>query len=333
MYSVRFTTAFLAVRILMREILKLPLFAAKSRRCQIPAGIALSLYIWMAAAGCNPKERIEFDVPDKILRAKTAGFGELLGIVENYDKIYDLKCTRLKLTLIEGRFESGILDKYRNAPGYVLLRRPDFIRLIIQDPLMHFPQLDLLSTGDDFFLYIKSRREFYTGKNNAKRLVADDLPDSPEITIRPGHLFKAFLPESVDIDSPGTRISLWEETGARAKYYVLSVFKEHARPRIHILRKIWIERSSMTLSRQCTFGEKGQIISDILYSDMIFKDGFALPLRIRIDRPEDGYAMEIQFEGDSWTVNSDIRDDAFILTPPEGARIISLTEKGRDNAS
>ncbi len=312
----------------MRIIQELSQLAGKIPGARFLAAAASCLCI-SAIIGCGVKEQIRFEVPEKIVQAKTAGLDELLAIVESYNRIEDLKCSRLNLTLIEGKFESGTLDKYKNAPGYVLLRRPDSIRLVIQDPVMNFPQVDLLSTGDDFSLYIKSRKEFYTGKNSADKLFAEDLPHSPEISIRPSHFFEAFLPEPLGIDSPGTWVCMEEDMDEHAKFYVLSLLREERSPAIQILRKIWIERSSMTISKRRIFGEEGQVVSDIVYSDMVLEDGIALPLGIRMNRPEDGYIMEMKFERENWRINSGIKDDAFILKPPEGARIISLRERER----
>jgi hypothetical protein len=127
------------------------------------------------------------------------------------------------------------------------------------------------------------------------------------------------------LNAPGTRYSMEEEEDSEAKYYVFGLYKETEGQRIRTERRLWIERSSLTIARQQLYLDNGQIASDITYSDPIAIDGFLLPLKIHIDRPLDGYALDLEFK--SWRINPDLADNTFVLTPPEGAQIILLKEK------
>jgi hypothetical protein len=316
----------------MSEIQGLPVLTADKRRTSILAALALSFYAFSTISGCSVKKTAMVAVPPKIAQAKTATFEDLLHIVNNYSKIYELSSNDLRVTLTTGRLESGILEKYKKARAYVLLRRPDSIRLVIQDPILKSAQLDMLSVGDDFYLWIRSRNEFYIGKNSAKVLIAPDLPESPEIPIRPRDIFDAILPEGINTGAMGaTRIALEEDVDAEAKYYVLTIYKEGIASVSYTLRKIWIERASLTIARQRFFDEKGMIVGDVVYSGMEMLEGFALPLKIHMDRPREGYALDLEFNEGSWRVNPRLQDKAFVLTPPQGAKIIHLEEKGRSD--
>ncbi len=280
--------------------------------------------------GCSIKRTVRTEVPSKILQAKTAHFEELLDILQTYDKVYNLSASNLRLTFTFGKWESGKLDKYREAPGYILLRRPDLAHLVFQNPITKTAELDLLSAGDDLSVWIPSKNEFYMGKNSARELVVDDMPGSPVIPIRTAHIFEAILPQSVAVESPRVHVALTEETDARAKYYALSIFKEGSTFRSFLIRKIWIERSELTIARQQTFLDDGRMVSDIEYSGMIPLNGFKLPLRVRLDRPLEGYTLNMEFK--SWRINYDMPDKAFVLTPPQGVKIIHLREKTGSDA-
>ena len=118
----------------------------------------------------------------------------------------------------------------------------------------------------------------------------------------------------------------WKKTtDPEAKYYVLSVYRESATKRIHAVRKLWIERSSLSIARQQVYLDEGQMVSDIVYSNETEVDGLKLPLRIHIDRPLDGYALNLEFK--SWRIDPDLPDNAFSLKLPEGVQIIHLIEK------
>jgi len=71
-------------------------------------------------------------------------------------------------------------------------------------------------------------------------------------------------------------------------------------------------------------------LSDIIYSNEVRIDNYDLPLRIHIDRPMDGYILDLTFK--NWSLNPDLPGDAFKLAPPPGAETIRLREKGETGA-
>jgi hypothetical protein len=315
----------------MIKILELPALRANRRRNPILKGLILLGIVWAVSSGCSIKRTVKIALPSNALQDKTATFNELLNIVRNYDNINSLSSNDLRVTLSTGKRESGEIQEYRSAPGYIVLRKPDSIRLVLQVPVTKTAILDLLSVGDDFCAWIPRENKYFTGKNSAKELIAEDLPNSPGFTMRATHIFEAIIPQSIKLDTPGIHIASNEETNADARYYVLSVYKEGAGPVIHALRKIWIKRSGLTIARQQVYGEDDKIVSDITYSNEMPVNGLSLPLKIHIDRPVDGYALDMEFK--SWRVNPDLPDNAFVLTPPPGAQIVPFKEKGRSAAS
>jgi outer membrane lipoprotein-sorting protein len=56
-------------------------------------------------------------------------------------------------------------------------------------------------------------------------------------------------------------------------------------------------------------------------------EGFVMPHSIHIERPGDGYILDLKFE--KWSINPDLPGNAFELQPPAGARSVTLKEKGR----
>ena len=322
----------------MRKIEEVPILTAGRRRTPTGMGLILLLSFWAAGAGCSIKRTVKVEVSPKILQAKSATFAEQLSIIRTYDKITSLSSNNLRITLISGRKESGELQKYPSAPGYIVLRRPDSTRMVVQYPVTKTTILDLLSVGDDFCVWVPRENKYYTGKNSAGELVAEDLPDSPGFTLRATHIFEAILPRDFVPDAPGVLVETEENVTADAKYYVVSVFRDsedlveggarriHAARRINAAKRVWIERSGLTVARQQIYQEDGRIMSDVTYADFVLSDGLALPLKIRIDRPLDGYTLDMEFK--NWRVNPELPENAFILPPPSGAQIVPFKERG-----
>jgi len=311
----------------MREIQANPIFTAAWQPFFILLTLSLSVL-----SGCGVKTRIATPVTPGILQSKSAGFEELLGILRRYDDIHSLACNHIRVTLTSGRRERGWVEQYRSVPGYILLRRPDSVRLVIQNPVTQTTLLDVLSVGKDLSVWYPRENKFFVGSNSARELVAEDSPDSKGflIPIRGTHLFEAIFPQSIRTDAPGVRISLEPAADSQRRYYVLGVYGDAAPPRIDVIRKIWIERSGLTIARQELYGE-GEIASDVTYSNETPFGGFNLPLRVHIDRPLDGYSLDMQFEG--WRIDPDLGPEAFSLNPPPGARIVHLRERGRSGVS
>jgi hypothetical protein len=308
----------------MREILEFPLLTARRYR----AIVSLALLV-VLSSGCSIKHTIKTPV----IQYRTASFDEVLDLLRSYDKINILTGNILRLTLTTGRRENGQLEQYRNAPGYILLKRPESIHLVVQIPITKTTAVDLLSVGDELSAWIPRDNKLYVGKNSAKELIVEDPRQSKEfrIPIRGAHIFEAIFPQNIQINEPGIRLALTDESDARTKYYLLEVLREGVAPRICVVRKIWIERVGLTIARQQVFTDEGQAVSDIVYSNETRVGEFSLPQRIRINRPLDAYSLDVEFK--NWRINPDLPDDAFIMPPHPGAEIIHLKERERSNAS
>ena len=280
----------------------------------------------LAIAGCKVKQERKIEVSPKILAARTADFDELLAIVNQYENIFDLKSSSMKVTLTLGKWESGSQEEYHRAPGYILLRQPSSLHVVIQNPVFLKTTLfEAVSNGDEFSAWIRDTNKVYKGLNSAKELVSDDRPDG--IPIRPDHLYEAIIPAGIDMTEPGLRISLEESADKISKYYILSVYTEGEQPFIYMARRIWIERSQLAISRVQSFDKNGRLTGDIEYSEMTPVDGFLLPIKINLARPEDGYALALEFSNGIWGVNSGLDDDSFVLPHREGAEVVILREK------
>ncbi len=309
----------------MREIIELQLLRKKIHRGFVLAGRILFAACFSFAVGCGVKRTVRIDVPPDARIDRTATFEDLLDIIRNYEGIDSLSSNGLNVTLTTGGKESGQLEEYRSAPGYILLKRPDSIRLVVQTPVTKTSILTLNSAGDNFDVWMPRDNRYLIGKNSAKRLFYSSSSGTTEITFRAAHIFEAIFPQSILLDTPGYFVSMEEAADEKARYYILAFYREGTAARIHTVRKIWIERSGLTIARQQVYQESGQIIGDIVYSNGIRMNGFSLPDSIHIDRPLDAYSLDIEFK--SWRINPNLPDNAFVLTPPSGAQIIHLEEK------
>ncbi len=278
-----------------------------------------------SCAACLVKKTVKVPVSAGILTAKTATLEQLLAILSDYsNNIKSLSSGSMKASFTSGRVESGRLQAYRSAPGYLLLRRPDSILMNIQNPVTKTTLFELVSVGDGFSIWYPRENKLFLGRNSMNEIEVEGHPD---LNLRPTHIIEALLLQKIDLAEPGLYLSKEEDRDSTSKYYVLELFRADSGRILHPLRKLWIDRSVLAVSRQEMFDDMGRVVSNVSYSRLTPSGSWLLPLSIRIDRPEDGYSLDLEFR--DWRVNPELPPNAFELVAPEGAQRVELKEKGR----
>ncbi len=211
-------------------------------------------------------------------------------------------------------------------------------------------------------------RRFVTGTNSAnyERLEADGgaagttAPDcsgkgkrreeamqratvSALSSLRPQHFTDALLVPAASPSDPNrvyTVTETFEEEpdrrpnaarGARIVrgYYLLSELEPQAAGRARILRRFWFDRvGALRLSRVQTYGERGRLVTDVVYSDpRPFGEGGArrLPAQVELTRPQDHYSLRVTFQDPGAVeVDKPLQDDAFVLKNSNGLVEVDL---------
>jgi hypothetical protein len=284
---------------------------------------ALVLSFSLCLAGCSVKSTVKVAVPDSIREARSATLDELLDqLNRESEAIQALSTATMRVTFTSGKVDSGKLESYRSAPGYLLLKGNDRLRLNIQNPITKTTIVDIASAGDQFVVWLPRDNRMFEGLNSMREF---DLESGPSFTARPRHILEAIMPAALRLDSPGFRVSLREDRDAANKYYVLSLYREAGRDRLEPIRDVWVERGDLTVARQVFFGTEGQVASRVTYSGRGTGASARMPLHIVIERPGDGYSLDLQFR--SWNLNPELPEDAFTLRTPPGAERVVLKEK------
>ena len=211
-------------------------------------------------------------------------------------------------------------------------------------------------------------RRFVTGLNNAhyEKLGVNGKGTSPDCkaggarreqamqratvsalsSLRPQHLTDAVLVPPVSFDDTQhvyAQSETFEEEadtrpgakkGARVVrgYYILSELELEAQNRARVTRRFWFDRvGQLRLARVQTYGEQGQLLTDVVYSN---QQGFGederyrLPAQIELTRPQDHYAIRIAFQDPgSVKVDQPLPDDAFVLKNTSGLPEVDLDAK------
>jgi hypothetical protein len=280
---------------------------------------------------------------------------DLVARVNAWEEIHSLVLrVDLQFETVE-QTEEGKGRQYRTANGRLLLRRPSSIRLNIQAPVLSTDIAEMASDGERFQLLIHppEYRAFIVGSNAASyreeklRLAKDpDLERAgPLLNIRPQHFTGAFLPAVIDSETqafvheeqltePDLRPGAAKNAEVRKSYYVLNAVRRGARSP-HA--QFWFDRiDNITLVRQRVFDANGYLTTDIRYQGWLppaAAEGHSLPMRVRIERPYDDYALVVTVHPDGIQLNRELPDTAFLLEMPsewgDRVRRIDLDERPR----
>ncbi|HEX3682935.1 MAG TPA: hypothetical protein VHU83_10375 [Bryobacteraceae bacterium] len=213
-----------------------------------------------------------------------------------------------------GQLYGGQVTDYATITGFVLFRRPDEIRVIGQDPVIHSTLFDMASAGNDFRVSLPTKNQFVIGANDAPATSKNKLEN-----LRPA----AFL-TSLMIMPPGQDdLTLMEDdTNETKAVYIVQVIHRDG-DQLRLMRNIYFDRYTLAINRQKTFDANGYIKSDTKYGEWRVFGGTLFPTMIDIQRPQDGYELLLTVL-DMKINTPDVTPEKFVLAQPPGATVKML---------
>lgn len=216
---------------------------------------------------------------------------------------------------VGGVFGGKVTD-YPTIQGFILYRRPDQIRVVGLDPVVHSTILDMVSIGNDFRVSIPAKSQFIEGANDAPATSKNKLEN-----LRPVAFLSALL---IDPPRPGETAILEDVSDETRSVYKL-IFIKREGDDLHLLRSVYFDRYTLDISRQRTFDLDGHVVSETKYSGWQNYGKVRFPSLIDMARPQDGY--ELQLAITDFKLNPpDMSDEKFVLNPPDNTQIRTLNK-------
>ncbi len=263
--------------------------------------------------------------------------------------------------------DSGIVEKYRQTEGTLVLQRPGNIYLGIQFSFVDIAQMS--SDGQSFRVAVlrgdEKYKRFVKGTNNAIYPKLDEAAASgPTSTpkkadqrneketvsalsnLRPQHLTDALMiqpagdPRFVYVQSEffqdeiDATLQAKKNTRVVRGYYLLEEFTQPSSGEARLVRRFWFDRvKGIRLARVQFFDDQGLLITDVSYSsETAFGEAgkYRLPARIEITRPHDQYKLTIAYQLPATVgVDKEFRPEAFVLENKGGLPEVDLDERLR----
>ena len=213
---------------------------------------------------------------------------------------------------IGGVFGGKVTD-YPTIHGFILFRRPDSIRVIGLDPVVHSTILDMVSIGNDFKVSIPTKNQFIEGSNDAPATSNNKLEN-----LRP----VAFL-NSLLIKPPRAgELAILEDDSDETKAIYKLIFVRPSGDDLRVVRTVYFDRYTLDVSRQRTFDETNHVESETKYSGWQTYGAVRFSTSIDMERPKDGY--ELVLDVTEFKLNPpDITAEKFVLNPSRTLRLKS----------
>ncbi|MDE0433795.1 MAG: hypothetical protein OXH92_07280 [Bryobacterales bacterium] len=236
---------------------------------------------------------------------KTATLEELSARLRNLDNIKTTRSSvRLQLSVVsEDRKE---IKEFTEAGGAILIRKPGFIRVKAEFPVVGSTVFDMTSDGTEFKVHLPTQERFLVGRNELTK-----PSEKRSENVRPQHIREALV---IDPPLEGEEIAfLRNVTYSGQAYHVVSIRKTD---RPQLAREIWFDRVSLHIARQAIYEAGGELATDAWYRQWLETETIPFPGVIQIDRPKDGYLLRVEVLKPG--VNEQVPAKAFVLNPPEG---------------
>lgn len=252
--------------------------------------------------------------------------GQLVDAINRqYDAINSLQAT-VTFTATQGGTLKGKETTYASFNGYILLRKPESLRVIGLLPVVHTRAFDMASDGKTFQLWIPSKNKVIEGTNAEPKTPSANTLEN----MRPHIFFDSLLIRKI---GPQDKLIMTADTdtGVNPKTrkleirpeYILTVARPQGDSNVELAeRVIQFSRIDLRPVEEDIYDQSGQIQTIATYGPMQTFGTERFPGTITIKRPLDQYQILITFQ--KVAVNQTLTDDQFQLTIPEGTPVQKL---------
>ncbi|HTC76502.1 MAG TPA: DUF4292 domain-containing protein [Edaphobacter sp.] len=255
----------------------------------------------------------------------SATLDRLLSQVDaRFNVIQTLNAT-VEIVASEGGARQGQIKEFPSFSGYIFLRKPESLRVLMRVPLLGSQALDMVSDGKTWKLWVPPRKLAMTGTSEAADRSQHGLESLRPKVIFDSLLVRGLAPDQIVamtqdsrvISDPNDKKQLIEEPD-----YELTILEPPQGQIAHTLRVIHIGRSTLLPYQQDIYDQNGYVVTQAFYSNYQTFGDIQFPMKIDIKRPQDQYGLAITIT--KLTLNQKIEDDQFELKFPEGVPVKTM---------
>ena len=224
-----------------------------------------------------------------------------------------------------GGWTKGKITQYQKISGYIMVRKPQMLRMIGLLPIVRNRAFDMVSNGQTFELSIPPKNRFIVGRNDVDHPQPQSAARKPAPAAHSGRAAGARDRSRQRDRGAGEQLRDRhrpenQERSAAAR------LRDHGhspgRCRLVPSRKIIFSRTDLEPHEQIIYNQHGYIASDVHYSNFSDHEGIDFPSGINIWRPQEEYAINLTVQ--KLALNQPLADEQFALQQPAGAQVVHL---------
>ncbi len=293
---------------------------------------AVILLSALGSTGCLFRTR---KVPQRVVLAanRTATLEQLVSSMDKQaSQIRTLNAT-VDIDTSVGGSQKGKVTEYQQIRGYILLRKPDMLRMIGLFPVVRNRAFDMVSDASGFKLSIPSKNKFIVGPPEVTHPSSNTLEN-----LRPQVIYNALLIPAVN---PQDEIAVLEQSAEvvndvkkkrteESPTYVVDII-EKGQYGWFLSRKVIFSRADLLAHRQLIYDRDGNMVTEARYEKYQEFNGVQFPTDIDIWRPKEEYSIGISVV--KLTINEALTDEQFALAQPPGSQLQRLDANGNSNTA
>jgi outer membrane lipoprotein-sorting protein len=257
---------------------------------------------------------------------RTASVSELEAMISERDAAIRTLNASVLVTYSTGGGREGQVKTYTSFRGYIFVRKPRDLRVILQLPIVGGEAMDMVSDSGSFTLLVPPRKQAFVGTGEVTKPSANAVEN-----MRPAVFFDSLLvpgvsaEEYVDLTQSTREIepARGHKPAVEEPDYDLSVYRVSSDHVLQIERVIHISRVTMLPYRQDIYDKDGRLVTQATYANYAPVGAEEqLPRLVTIVRPIEEYSLKIQVT--KLTLNEAFENDQFELKVPASYKLTRL---------
>jgi outer membrane lipoprotein-sorting protein len=234
-----------------------------------------------------------------------------------FDAIQTMKAT-VEISATTGGSLQGHVTESPSFSGYIFLRKPEDLRVILLVPVLRNQAMDMVSDGKTWKLWIPPRNRAMEGTSQVTTPSKNGLEN-----LRPAVFFDSLLVRSLQ---PDEIVSLTTDTRVVANPkkknelveepdYDLQLLSQPQGQTEQTHRVIHISRVNLLPYQQDIYDNEGKVVTQAVYSNYQTFGKIRFPTRIVITRPLDQYSLTVTIT--KLALNQSLDNDQFEMKIPD----------------
>ena len=281
-----------------------------------PAFVA-TLCLILPLMGCVSRTHMVRKVRRAPVVQSTSLDGLVGGINDHYDNIRTMNLT-VEISASTGGGQTGEVKEYPAFSGYIFMRKPADLRVLLLVPVLRSKAIDMVSDGKTFKLLIPSRNKAIVGTDEVTKPSKNGLEN-----LRPSVFLDSMLiqgPKADEIVSRTQDTRVIEPTDKTKDLvelpdYDLQILSKPEGQIARTDRVLHISRDNLLPYQQEIYDASGQIVTRANYSNYQRYGAIQFPAKIVIERPLDQYSLTVVIT--KATFNEKLEEDQFELKIPD----------------